>query len=641
MGFIMDGLESEAYDRKYSDRALFGRIASYFKPFRFRLALVALVLAAAALSEFAAQVVISRALDAATVATTTGTIVLLALAVAGFGVMEWLFNFARHYLSGKVVGDTIWRLRSDAFAKAMAHDLSFYDENAAGKVVSRITTDTEDFAGVIALVADLASQIMLVVFFFAYLMSISTLLSLLLLAMAPFAILVAIGFRKLARFVTLNAKRVTAEVNARIQESIAGVSVAKAFRRERSLWTGFKTDNALAYRFHLRRGVVMQLIFPVVAIASGVGNGVIAYAGGGSVRGGVVSLGQWFLFMQAVGYFWWPMLNIASFWSQLQDGLAAAERVFSLIDRETKVKQLEAPEAGREEVGAAVAEAAIAGLASPGSVAAGSAVLDRVDSGFGAIRGKPLVFNGVHFAYSTKEKVLDGFSLTIGAGEKLAIVGKTGAGKSSIVKLLCRFYEFQQGSILVDGQDIRTMDLLELRASIGLVSQDPFLFPGTVMENIRYARPAASDAEVEAAARSLGRGDWVDDLPAGLQTATGHRGSSISMGQRQLVALSRVLLKDPALFILDEATSSVDPFTEAQIQEGLETVMVGRTAIVIAHRLSTVRFADRIIVLDQGCILEEGSHGALLAEGGHYAQLYDVYFRHQSVEYMETSARND
>lgn len=613
MGFIMDGLENEAYDRTYSDRALFGRIASYFRPFRARLFFVAIVLAAAALSEFAAQVVISQALDAATAATTTETIILLALAVAGFGVVEWLFNFIRHYLSGKVVGDSIWRLRSDAFAQAMAHDLSFYDENAAGKVVSRITTDTEDFAGVIALVADLASQLMLVVFFFTYLMRISSLLSLLLLAMAPFAILVAIGFRKLARFVTLNAKRVTAEVNARIQESIAGVSVAKAFRRERSLWTGFKTDNALAYRFHLRRGVVMQLIFPVVAIASGVGNGVIAYAGGDSVRGGQVSLGQWFLFMQAVGYFWWPMLNIASFWSQLQDGLAAAERVFSLIDREPKVKQLPQTDGGWKSSTA-------------------------TESGLGATRGMPLVFDGVGFAYSTKETVLKDFCLAIGAGEKLAIVGRTGAGKSSIVKLLCRFYEFQSGSIRVDGQDIRSMDLTTLRSSIGLVSQDPFLFPGTVLDNIRYARPAATDAEVELAARSLGRGDWVDDLPAGLQTATGHRGSSISMGQRQLVALSRVLLKDPALFILDEATSSVDPFTEAQIQEGLETVMVGRTAIVIAHRLSTVRFADRIIVLEQGCILEEGAHDALLSAGGQYAQLYDAYFRHQSVDYIEATA---
>ena len=213
----------------------------------------------------------------------------------------------------------------------------------------------------------------------------------------------------------------------------------------------------------------------------------------------------------------------------------------------------------------------------------------------------------------------------------------TGAGKSSIVKLVCRFYEFQGGELSVGGRDIRSLDLTSLRGAIGLVSQDPFLFPGTVADNIRYAKPEASDEELEKAARSLGRGDWVDDLPLGLATPTGHRGSSISMGQRQLVALARVLLKDPALFILDEATASVDPFTEAQIQEGLETVMEGRTAIVIAHRLSTVRFADRIVVLERGRPVEEGSHEGLLASGGRYASLYDTYFRHQSLDYVEAS----
>lgn len=605
MGFVMDGLESEAYDRRYGDRELLRRIGGYFKPFRGRLALVAAAIAASALSEFAAQVVISRSLDAAAADSGAARLILLSGAIIGFGAVEWLFNFARHYLSGRAVGEAIWRLRSDAFGRAMEHDLSFYDENPSGKVVSRVTTDSEDFANIIGLVVDFASQLMLVAFFFSYLTRISGRLSLYLLAMAPVAALMALGFRRLARFVTMNAKRVTAEVNARIQESIAGVSVAKAFRRERSLWDGFKDDNAKAYRFHLRRGIVMQLIFPVVALAAGFGNGFVAFTGGEAVKDGAVSLGQWFLFMQAVGYFWWPMLNIASFWSQLQDGLAAAERVFSLIDREPKVRQTGA-------------------LALPG--AAGSLA-----------RGLSVEFRRVNFSYSSKETVLEDFSLGIRAGEKLALVGPTGAGKSSVVKLVCRFYEFQGGELLVGGRDIRSLDLASLRGALGLVSQDPFLFPGTVADNIRYAKPDASDEELERAARSLGRGDWVDDLPLGLATPTGHRGSSISMGQRQLVALARVLLKDPALFILDEATASVDPFTEAQIQEGLETVMEGRTAIVIAHRLSTVRFADRIVVLERGRPVEEGSHEGLLASGGRYAALYDTYFRHQSLDYVEAS----
>ena len=602
MGFVMDGLETEAYDRKYSDRQLIARILAYFQPWRSRIAAVGAVLAIASILEFVAQVVVSKSLDAVSRAKLSGDRslglpLLIAAAVIGFGAVEWLFNYLRQFLSSKVVGDTIYRLRSEAFAKSVRHDLSFYDEHSSGKVLSRITTDTEDFANVIGLVVDFLSQAVLLLVFVAYLASISARLTLLLVAMAPLAVGAALSFRRIARFVTSNAKRVTAEVNSEIQESIAGIGVAKGFRRERSLWASFKEENALAYRFGLRRGVIMQLIFPVVSLAAGVGNGIVAFAGGMSAREGGITMGQWFLFMQAVGFFWWPMLSVASFWSQLQDGFAAAERVFSLIDRESRVRQT------------------------------GDFAPARIE---GAIE-----FRDLGFSYSDKETVLDGFSLAVAAGEKLAIVGRTGAGKSTIAKLICRSYEFGSGQLLVDGRDIRGYSLDALRGAIGLVSQDPFLFPGTVADNIRYGAPAASDERVEAAARSLGRGDWVDDLPVGLATQTGHRGSSLSMGQRQLVALARVLLRDPRIFILDEATSSVDPFTEAQIQEGLEAVMRGRTAIVIAHRLSTVKSSDRIVVLDKGRILEEGSHESLLERGGEYSALYKTYFRHQSIEYIE------
>lgn len=237
------------------------------------------------------------------------------------------------------------------------------------------------------------------------------------------------------------------------------------------------------------------------------------------------------------------------------------------------------------------------------------------------------------FRYTARERVLWGFDLTIGAGETVALVGHTGAGKSSLGKLVARFYEFQGGELLIDGRDIRTLDLRSYRRHLGIVQQTPFLFSGTVRDNIRYGAQEASDEAVLAAARSIGGGDWLDALPQGLDTDVGEAGRGISMGQRQLVALARTLLQDPSILILDEATASVDPLTEAQIQEGLEVVLKGRTALVIAHRLSTVRQADRIVVLRQGEVIESGTHAALLERNGHYAELYNTYFRHQSPYY--------
>lgn len=601
MGFVLDGLDTESYDRSYPDRVLLRRIVTYFRPHSLKMILVSLALALTSLAGAVAPIVIARLIDLILARPGASLFAAGAAAVAALGGFSWMFGYLHERLITIVVGEVVLKVRSDAFEKTVGHDLSFFDEHPSGKIVSRIASDTQDFSNTVTLMADLASQILQVGLLAVWLAIISVRLTLLLLAMAPVAMVIALSFRSIARKVTMNAKRITADINSRIQESVSGIMVAKTFRKEGMLYDAFLAGNRLAYRVGLRRGLWINTIFPIMGIAAGLGNAVLAYSGALRLRAGSLSPGDWFLFMQAVGFFWWPLLNIASFWSQFQDGLAAAERVFALIDREPRVRQT--------------------GENHPVTAAPHHAFAVR--------------FRDVRFAYNEKETVLEGFSLDIRPAESLAIVGHTGAGKSSIARLALRFYEHQEGEILVDGRDIRSLDLAAFRRRVGYVPQDPFLFAGTVADNIRYGRPGASDEEVAYAASHLGRGDWLADLPAGLETQVGERGASISFGQRQLVALARILLKDPALFILDEATASVDPFTEAQIQEGLATVMEGRTAIVIAHRLSTVKHADRIIVLERGRALEEGTHDGLLERGGTYAELYNTYFRHQSMEYME------
>jgi len=552
---------------------------------------------------------------------------LIALGVSLIGASAWVFNYIRQMFSARVTSNAVLKLREDVFNATVRHDMSFYDEHPSGKIVSRVTSDTQDFAEVINLTLNLLSQLLLVVMLIGYLLTVNARLTLLLIAMAPFAAAIALSFRRLARRVTQNARRVTAIINAQIQESISGILVAKSFRQEPAIYATFDANNRQGYRVGLTRGLTLSGIFPLMGLASGLGTAVVFYVGGLTTRTSIAPA-EWYLFMQTVGFFWFPVTSIASFWSQFQDGLSAAERVFALIDREPRVRQV-----GNEPVGPrADTRYEIRDTSSEGAPAAdGSELVSRISNLVSPTHGR-IEFRHVRFSYTDREVVLPDFSLDIRAGETVALVGHTGAGKSSIGKLIMRFYEFQGGEILLDGRDVRALDLGQYRLQIGLVPQEPFLFAGSVADNVRYGRPEATDDDVIAAAKVVSGGEWLASLPAGLQTDVGERGGNLSMGQRQLVALARVVLKDPAIFILDEATASIDPFTETQIQEGLQAVMRDRTSLIIAHRLFTVRHADRIIVMRDGHIIEEGKHEALLAGGGHYAELYNTYFRHQSLD---------
>ncbi len=600
MGFIMDGLNAEAYDRDYTDRQLLNRILAYFRPHLSIMVMVAILIMLNSVMDAAFPFLIARGLDQLEgSANLRGTILQRTAWLIGAiflsGAFSWSFNFYRQKYTARAVGDVVLKLRQDAFDAVLLRDMSFYDEFSSGRIVSRVTSDTQDFSNVVTLTLNLMSQVLIVVIVVSLLVLIDLRLALITMIIAPVVVVTALAFRRIARHTTTQARRVLAEVNANVQESITGIGIAKNFRQEQHVFDEFKPVNAQSYRLSLRQGLTFSSIFPILGIISGVGIALVTYFGGLSVIGGVVSAGDFYLFIAGSNLFWNPLVSIASFWSQFQLGLAASERVFALVDAEPRVVQ--------------------------------------IDNQPAPSLGGRIEYCNVDFRYTENEQVLEKFSLTINAGETLALVGHTGAGKSSIGKLVARFYEFQGGQLLVDGQDIRTFELYSYRRQLGIVPQTPFLFAGTVADNIRYGRPGVSDEEVMAVASRVGGGDWLDALPQGLETPVGEAGKGISMGQRQLVALARVLLQDPAIIILDEATSSVDPLTEAQIQEGLDTVLQNRTAIVIAHRLSTIKSANRIIVLSEGRIIEEGNHTTLMALGGHYAQLYDTYFRHQSPYY--------
>ena len=595
MAAVFGGLQSDAYDRQYGDAYLFRRIADYLAAHK-RLVIWGLLgFLVVGLARAVRPVFISAAVDDLVAGGDLLTFILMALAFVA--VSEYICNYGRRRFTVVVIGRIVAQMRKDCFEAAIERDLAFYDRHKSGAVISRITSDTQEFGDVVLLGSEVISQFLSVLILFAALLSYSVELTVVLLLTMPLVMAAALIFRYVARIATRQSARAMAVVNDNIQESVTGISVAKNFRQEEMIYGEFSAVNVLSYRINLRRGFLLSLVFPVMTLLGAVAMSIVAWVGTQSVLEGALSAAAWYLFIQSVDRFWFPFMNLASFWSQFQQGMSAAERIFALIDAENMVRQSDSRRA--------------------------TDLAGRIE------------FERVNFEYERGEAVLREFSLDIAPGENVAFVGHTGAGKSTIAKLITRYYEFQAGTIRIDGVDIREFDLKSFRSRLGIVSQQPFLFSGTVLENVRYGNPRASLKEIKDVAMSIGNGEWLDSLPDGLNTAVGERGARLSLGQRQLVSLLRVMVQKPSIFILDEATASIDPFTEAQIQDAIELILARSTSILIAHRLSTVRSADRIIVLRDGAIIEVGNHDKLMRDGGHYAELYNTYFRHQSMDYVE------
>jgi len=594
---MFSGLEAEEYDRSYKDRALLRRIFNYFAPYKRYMSIVITFLTVSSLITSFVPLATSIAINSITESVGFAYIIFLIVLIFTFNILEFVFNYFRQINGAKAIANVVLDLRGDATKSILDHDLSFFDKNPIGKIVSRINSDSRDFGQTVELSLEVISSLVVMLIIIILLTIVNTLLTLIMLIAIPLFFVVALSFRKYARKMTLLGQRALASVNSFVKESFSGIQIAKTFRQEQKLYNQFEEVNLRSYKVNLRRAFVLNAIFPSLGIVQGIVTTFLVYLGGNFLIFDTINIGDFNFFLQSLNLLFFPLLTIASFWPQFQSGLSASERIFAIID-------------------------------TPPAVIQNDEIIP------GELTGQ-IEFRNLTFQYEEKKKVFYNFNLKISSGESVAIVGHTGAGKSSIANLLARFYEFQEGEILVDGKSIRSFDLQAYRQQIGIIPQIPFLWADTVEHNISYGCSSASCEDVISALDKAGGSEWINTLPNGLDTMVGERGSLISMGQRQLIAFARVLLESPSILILDEATASVDPFTETRIQDALEQTIQGRTSIIIAHRLWTVRHVDRIIVLDKGKIIEEGNHDELMKRNGYYADLYNTYFRHQSLKYIE------
>jgi len=591
------GLEAEEYDRTYSDKFLLKRIVSFFAPYKRSMLVVIIFLIISSLTTAFQPIMVSLIITNLETTPDVLYVIFLVGIIFLFNISGWVFNYIRVLYSSRVVGNVVLDIRKAAHQSVVNHDLSFFDRNPIGKVVSRINTDSRDFGETVSLAIEVISSVVVLILLTIVMFTVDVLLTFVLLISFPLFLIAALNFRKFARKMTLLGQRALASVNAFTKETFSGIQIAKTFRREKNVYENFLEVNNQSYKVNLRRAFLLNSIFPTLGLIQGSVTTLLIFIGSNAVIEGIVGVGQLVLFLQSINLLFFPLLIIASFWPMFQTGMAASERIFAIIDTLPLVIQTN-------------------NIKSP------------------KLKGE-IEFRNLTFQYDKTRLIFDNFSLKVNPGESIALVGHTGAGKSSIAKLIARFYEFQGGDILVDGKSIRDYDLTEYRKHIGIIPQTPFLWADTVENNIKYGYEAATKEDVIKALEISGGSEWIKSLPDGLDTNVRERGSLLSMGQRQLVVFARVLLENPSILILDEATASVDPFTETQIQDALEKTIEGRSSIIIAHRLWTVRKVDRIIVLDHGKIVEEGNHEELMKRRGTYANLYNTYFRHQSLEYIE------
>ncbi|MFX1483570.1 MAG: ABC transporter ATP-binding protein [Promethearchaeota archaeon] len=591
--------DPDARTYEYTDSELLIRMMRYLFAYRRLFAAVVVLTAISIVVGVWTPFVLRQAIDVDFVSGIMQSIIFTALLYVSLQIISWFTNYGSGYLMALMGQRAVYDIRQELYNHVQELSEEFHDHSSSGRIISRLTNDVDRMSELLG--GDLINsfaQIFIVFAIGAAMFVADWRLAIISLSVVPILLITTIYFRKLLREAYRRTRKTISNVTSNLAESISGAKVTKSFARERISAEIFSELNEADYQSNVDAGKAQASFFPVIRFIGGLGTAVILLFGGMLMLDSslipAITLGTIVMFVQFSNSFFRPILIIANFYTSVQSAFAGGERVFSVIDSE-------------------------------------SAVQDNPDAEImPEIRGHVL-FDNVTFGYVEGVLVLEDFNLEIRPGETVAIVGDTGAGKTTIVSLLNRFYDVLDGAVTIDGVDIRTVTQRSLHSRIGLVLQDAFLFMGTVKDNIKYGRQDATDEEIIAALDAIGARRIIEGLENGLDTEVGERGNRLSEGERQLVSFARALLADPRLLILDEATSSVDIYTEYAIQRGMKVLLANRTSIVIAHRLSTIVNADRIVVIEKGKIVESGKHKDLMELKGKYHSLYDLQIRPRAI----------
>ncbi len=594
-----DADDPDARTYEYADSELLIRMVRYLVAYRKLFAIVVVLTAVGIVLGVWTPFVLRQAIDVDFTNDIIGPIILTALLYVSLQVMAWFTNYGSGYLMALMGQRAIYDIRQELYIHVQEMSEEFHDHSTSGRVISRLTNDVDRMSELLGgELINAFAQIFIVFAIGAAMFFADWRLALISLSIVPILLITTIYFRNLLRDAYRRTRKTISNVTSNLAESISGAKVTKSFARERISAEIFAELNEADYKSNVDAGKAQASFFPVIRFISGLGTAVILLFGGMFMLDPnlvpAITLGTIVMFIQFSDAFFRPILIIANFYTSVQSAFAGGERVFSVIDSESAVQDY--PDAR---------------------------VMPEIEG--------HVSFRNVTFGYVEGLLVLENFNLDIQPGETVAIVGDTGAGKTTIVNLLNRFYDVLDGTIEIDGIDIRTVTQHSLHSRIGLVLQDAFLFMGTVRNNIRYGHQDATEDEIISALDAIGARRIIESLENGLDTEVGERGGRLSEGERQLVSFARALLADPKILILDEATSSVDIYTEHAVQRGLKVLLKNRTSIVIAHRLSTIVNADRIVVLEQGRIVESGKHRELMDRKGKYHSLYELQIKPRAI----------